>query len=242
VDTLYNHPDSYYDHGLSQRYGYENVYSIKKKELKKSGDFFLNKPTTITVTITPPVDIQSFKFNIGIRNAILVSGKESIISTAKANVPQHASYIIKPISTPFIVSIFAGGTTDSCTLYIANIHISEILVDTSNGRLGSWEELRFGKNANLLLFSSYNYSTGEWLSKPDKSQMGGNNLIIKKIREFEPSITDSEALCLHSDWFKIGLPRNDEFNKKPVRVIDGTENAQYRFYLVLPEKQTIKMQ
>lgn len=103
---------------------------------------------------------------------------------------------------------FAGsGTGRSITLF---------LVDSTVGQYGTKEEYE----GNLPI--EYRYDPVDWSFTCSPSQnpapVDENRRIIKMIKQFEPALSDSEALLLHSDQYRVGLPEGlpmwNEENKR----------------------------
>ena len=49
----------------------------------------------------------------------------------------------------------------------------------------------------------YNHLEGEWMSEPDQGFETTNRQIAEEMKKYEPALSDSEALCLHADNYKL---------------------------------------
>jgi len=199
---------------------------LVKQNVKIVGEFYLNKTTKMHCTITSPVDVPEMRFTIKSRSAEVIGPKE-ILASIKANVPHTVDFFVLPNADPLVINVKSIGRAGDKSAG-ATFRIQLVLVDEKTGRFGSRDEKKYSKKTDLHILRRYDYNIGEWTKKPNDSFMGGNYTIICSIRKLEPSITDSEALCLHADLFKIGLPYKDDPNGKAVIIMDGTESEQYK--------------
>jgi len=94
--------------------------------------------------------------------------------------------------------------------------MSIYLLDPETGQYGTKEEYE-GK---LPVEHRYDPVDGSFTCSPDRNPapVEENRRIIKMIRDLEPRLSDSLALLLHSDQYRVGvpkgLPRWDEENKR----------------------------
>lgn len=90
------------------------------------------------------------------------------------------------------------------------------LLDPQTGQYGTKEEYE----GNLPIEYRYDPVDGSFTCSPTKNPapVEENLRIIKMIKQLEPALSDSEALLLHSDQYRVGvpegLPRWDEKNKR----------------------------
>jgi hypothetical protein len=90
------------------------------------------------------------------------------------------------------------------------------LIDSLTGQYGTKEE----QESNLPVEYRYDPVDGSFTCSPSQNPapVDENRRIIKMIKQFEPALFDSEALLLHSDQYRTGipegLPRWDEKNKR----------------------------
>jgi hypothetical protein len=74
------------------------------------------------------------------------------------------------------------------------------LIDSITGQYGpkeEWEQKVIG------VFARYNPLGPQWFRKPDLRWVTMNRKIAAEMKEFEPALTDSEALCLHQDNYLL---------------------------------------
>ena len=80
------------------------------------------------------------------------------------------------------------------------------LIDSLTGQLGTRNELLsalYGELSPPRVFMLYNHLEGDWLKEPDQGYTLTNKKIAEEIKKFEPALSDSEALCLHADNYKL---------------------------------------
>lgn len=105
--------------------------------------------------------------------------------------------IIKPVK---IISYGTEIRLKACRAG-SSIGSSLYLLDSIGGIYGSKEELDKVGLSHVLW--KYNNAEPQWLSEPDQSWETSNQEIVIEMRKFEPSLSDSEALCLHQDNYLL---------------------------------------
>jgi len=80
------------------------------------------------------------------------------------------------------------------------VYIEMFLVDPQNGQYGTKEEWL---KRTVSVFWKYNNVEPQWLVEPDCAWEESNRKIVQEMRKFEPSLSDSEALCLHQDNYLL---------------------------------------
>jgi len=74
------------------------------------------------------------------------------------------------------------------------------LIDEEIGQYGSREQW-LAKKYGVL--AKYNNVEPQWLNEYDVSWVKSNRKIVSMMRQFEPTLSDSEALCLHQDNYLL---------------------------------------
>ncbi|MEO0183134.1 MAG: T9SS type A sorting domain-containing protein [candidate division WOR-3 bacterium] len=101
------------------------------------------------------------------------------------------------------------------------------LIDTETGQYGTREEYERG----LSVEYRYDFVDGSFIGRYDQSRvsLAENRRIIKMMKELEPSLTDSLALLLHSEQYKVGVPKGtakwDSLNQRWI------DKGVYEYYL-----------
>jgi len=88
------------------------------------------------------------------------------------------------------------------------------LADSLTGQYITGEEMA---KRPISVLAKYRNIEPEWLPEPDRSWEESNREIAEKMREFEPALTDSEALCLHQDNYILF---NNGIGKGPLENTD----------------------
>ncbi|MEO0216367.1 MAG: hypothetical protein ABIL14_05080, partial [candidate division WOR-3 bacterium] len=101
------------------------------------------------------------------------------------------------------------------------------LLDSLTGQYGTREEYERG----LSVEYRYDFVDGSFIGRYDQSRVSleENRRIIKMMKELEPSLTDSLALLLHSEQYKVGVPKGtakwDSLNQRWI------DKGVYEYYL-----------
>ena len=74
------------------------------------------------------------------------------------------------------------------------------LLDPETGQYGTKEQWL---NRGIGVLGKYNNVEPQWFSEIDPAWEPSNRKIAQEMRKFEPALTDSEALCLHEDNYKL---------------------------------------
>lgn len=101
------------------------------------------------------------------------------------------------------------------------------LIDPETGQYGTKEEYE----GNLPAEYRYDPVDGSFTCSPslNPAPVEENRRIIKMIRELEPRLSDSLALLLHSDQYRVGIPRGvSQWDSLNQRWID---KGVYEYYL-----------
>ncbi len=111
--------------------------------------------------------------------------------------------------------------------------VSYVYVDPVTGLLGDRDDWEKSKNIWVdknSIICHYDYIDGSFTKESLSEYAGENKRIISMLRKIEPSITDSEALNLHSDRFKIGIPYGYE-SVWIAKENKWDESKQFKYYL-----------
>jgi|GEM_PF-1137419 len=106
-------------------------------------------------------------------------------------------------------------------------YIEMFLLDPETGQYGTKEEYE----GNLPAEYRYDPVDGSFTCSPslNPAPVEENRRIIKMIRELEPRLSDSLALLLHSDQYRVGIPRGvSQWDSLNQRWID---KGVYEYYL-----------
>jgi hypothetical protein len=101
------------------------------------------------------------------------------------------------------------------------------LIDKQTGQYGTKEEYE-GK---LPVEYRYDFIDGSFIDTYDQTRVSldENRRIIKLIKQLEPMLSDSEALLLHSEQYRVGIPKGvplrDSLNQRWV------DKGIYEYYL-----------
>jgi len=161
-------------------------------------------------------------------NIEIINGKEQIIYDYMKKGETRifeAQMVIKEAKER--IGIGGGIVTTKRPQFAQGANIEMFLVDPATGQYGTREEYE-GK---LPVEYRYDPVDGSFTCSPDQNPapVEENRRIIKMMKQFEPALSDSEALLLHSDQYRVGvpkgLPRWDEENKR------WLEEAIFEYYL-----------
>jgi len=139
--------------------------------------------------------------------ATIISGKEQKFYgyIRKGETKQFkAKMIIKdPVPTVSINAIISSEKKSGWPPQSIGLII--FLVDPQTGQYGTKEEYE-GK---LPVEYRYDPVDGSFTCSPSQNPapVEENRRIIKMIKQFEPALSDSEALLLHSDQYRVGIPK-----------------------------------
>ncbi|MGQ9702908.1 MAG: hypothetical protein ACUVQT_10745, partial [bacterium] len=101
------------------------------------------------------------------------------------------------------------------------------LLDPQTGQYGTREEYERG----LSVEYRYDFIDGSFIGRYDHSRVSleENRRIIRMMKEIEPALTDSLALLLHSEQYKVGVPKGtarwDSLNQR------WDDRAVFEYYL-----------
>lgn len=165
----------------------------------------LDVPFEVFLTVKCKGNLESMEF--GPDYTISFSGKGAEVIGRRDH--EIHGYLkkgdIRHFSTTMIIShqveeILIGGKVIVANFPAQGIGIELFLIDEKNGLYGSreqWLQRRIG------VLGQYNNIEPEWLDVPDPAWVESNRLIAENMRKFEPTLTDSEALCLHWDNYVL---------------------------------------
>ena len=159
-------------------------------------------------------DIKPIGFyaeEIQIKRDIRYYGEKGLIFNIKKGEIKEFSAIVKFIKKPSIYnSINVGFSVRSSDRIngwgVGAWVINYVCVDPVTGLLGNRDDWEKSKNIAVdknSIICHYDYIAGVFTKEALVGYSGENKKIIALLKEMEPSITDSEALCLHADNYKL---------------------------------------
>lgn len=213
-----------------------------KVDVSLSKEPQLNNVITAIIECTPQCSINVLTISIKILGGAQIIGKHNISKSGK----QYSSKdFIKPqkgntyrdsikiniISSPLSIIANASGETriiiNGVTYRYGSFDsdmLHRVIVDEKTGQFGTE-----GEKYNGVEYR-YDYIAGVFIKEALVGYSGENKKIIALLKEMEPSITDPEALCLHADMYKVGIPYGYEsIWKEKEKVWD--DRRQFKYYL-----------
>jgi hypothetical protein len=171
----------------------------------------LGEPITLVYTATPDIDAPRMRLHFKcLKGSQLVSGNGVTYTSCRKGETKAYKVTVKFLSPVPRVCIDAH-------ICSKNEKGEEVcypsggtwrrwhLVDEETGLFGGLDEwLNHPSRCVLML---YNFFDGEWLSVPTEESARefyrANLKIVSEMSKYEPSLTDSEALCLHQDNYRL---------------------------------------
>jgi hypothetical protein len=183
--------------------------------LPKVGEVF-----EVTFTVKCKNDLEGshfgpdYKVYFTSNSASIATGKEQHFTgyLKRDEIKQFKATMVinKAVPTVSINSVIEGGGRSG-----QSIGFVIFLIDKQTGQYGTKEEYE-GK---LPIEYRYDPVAGSFTCSPSQNPapVEENRRIIKLIKQLEPALRDSEALYLHSDMYRVGIPKGaaqwDETNK-----------------------------
>ena len=191
----------------------------------------LNSVITVTYIITPSTNIENMKITVTVvSGAELIAGNNDVkiinsrLATsyykAKKDTPIRCSFKARVLSSPFRIGVRASAPwldkngKEQRGGSLGGADIERVVVDEKTGQLGTLGEKYKGIEYH------YDVCDGSFTKEPQIGAEEYNRKIIALMKKLEPTLTDSEALCLHSDKYKAGEP----YGYKP----KGSEKENWR--------------
>jgi hypothetical protein len=190
----------------------------------------LGEEVDLICTVTPDADVPKmrvyFTFPRGVEH---VSGLTNIYTSGKKGQTETYRVRIRFKSAPATLGAMAGqwhinekgdeifGPSEGATMWL-------YLIDEQTGLFGNEAEY---KNSKLEFL--YDPVEGVWLEVGEPRYGERNRRIIQTVKKLEPALTDSEALCLDSEKYRIGIPPGG--SKWDEQKQEWVEEDTYRYYL-----------
>ncbi|MEO0166834.1 MAG: hypothetical protein ABIL39_11930, partial [candidate division WOR-3 bacterium] len=136
---------------------------------------------------------------------IFLSEKEIFVPILKPGEWREFSVKLKITKKAVSIRIMGGIRFKVSKGCGATINMPLYLIDPETGQYGTREEYERG----LSVEYRYDFVDGSFIGRYDQSRVSleENRRIIKMMKELEPSLTDSLALLLHSEQYKVGVPK-----------------------------------
>ncbi|MGQ9534730.1 MAG: hypothetical protein ACUVTF_05800, partial [bacterium] len=198
---------------------FEVVYRIKLKEVNEL-HHYPKKMVEMGYTVvfyTSPVDSVMIISDREISVPVLNVGEWREFH-AKLKITGRSKVIRVDALTRFKVARYFAGASINTPLY---------LLDPQTGQYGTREEYERG----LSVEYRYDFIDGSFIGRYDHSRVSleENRRIIRMMKEIEPALTDSLALLLHSEQYKVGVPKGtarwDSLNQR------WNDRAVFEYYL-----------
>ncbi|KPJ49217.1 hypothetical protein AMJ40_06000 [candidate division TA06 bacterium DG_26] len=170
----------------------------------------LGEEVDLLGTVTPEIDVPRLKIRFGFRGDVhLVSGHPTIYTSARGGETKTHAVRVVFKSSDVRVSLHAGschknqkGEEVVCPAHGSRIWLS--VVDEQTGQFSSYHTYQDWLNRRSRhVFMLYNGIDSEWLPQPTMEFYELNRHIAQEMRKYEPALSDSEALCLHEDNYKL---------------------------------------
>ncbi len=206
-------------------------YSIPvKATFRLSKEPRLGETVRVTYTITPSEDVPEMRVSFDkLKGVEVVSGGTVFHSGADKGETKVFSIEVRLVSSPVDLGVWVRGKAileDGTSLPLCSGgRLARMIVDEETGQFGTW-----GEYCNSKLEFRYDPVDGSWLEVGVPGLASWNRRIIEMMRRLEPAISDSEALCLHSEMYQVLIPpevsaRWDEEKQEWI------EDEIFRYYL-----------
>jgi hypothetical protein len=163
----------------------------------------INEPFHVTMTITCDGDFEILRFGpdytiiFESNGAKITVGKDQTFSgymkVGETRAFQATMIVEEPITPLNIYGGISSGLWGS-----QGIGFSLYLIDERSGQYGTHQQWL---QTNVLW--KYDHREGQWLEEPDPAWELTNQRIAEEMKQFEPALADSEALCLHQDNMRL---------------------------------------
>ena len=215
--------------GVSYTDGYVNSILLKLHlpSIPRVGEVFEAKFTIFCIN-----DLEGIKFGpnytvtFSSNAATIITGKEHNFSgfMKKGDVKQ---FKVKMKINKAVPTVSIGSAITSKKWPARDLVLVVFLIDSLTGQYGTKEEYE-GK---LPVEYKYDPLAGTFTCTPSQNPapVEENRGIIKMMKELEPALSDSEALLLHSEQYRVGVPKGvpqwDSLNQRWV------DKGVYEYYL-----------
>jgi hypothetical protein len=170
----------------------------------------LEEPVTFVYTATPDIDVRKMELQFRCSEGTeLVSGSGVTYTSCKKGETKAYKVTVRFVSSVSRVGVNAWicvknekGKEIRCPSGRASL--DWYLVDEKTGLFGGLDEWLNHPSRRVLML--YNSLDCEWLSNATGWADGfyrANQKIVSNMRGYEPSLTDSQALCLHQDNYRL---------------------------------------
>lgn len=196
----------------------------------------LNKTVDVVFEITPQCDVDTIVTKLGVDGGKIIGiyekftreGKQVYYSSnrfinAKKGITYKYIIKVKVLNSPLQIGAMTEGKG-----YINEKNRNERLGQLAGPSLYYYKDEKTGlmrtiEQTQKDILYHYNPGAGEFIKDADASGVEINRNIIKRMRYFEPALSDSEALALHGDMiqgimFGIGASKKDA--TKPAKDVE----------------------
>jgi hypothetical protein len=206
------------------------LYEKLRSNLEVAEEPLVGELVDVIFTVTGPVDIRRLMVEFKPRSGIELVGVGGPLETS-ISAGEEKQVVVKArfTSSPARLTAVARGSglvsSGSWMPFKGVAVLRRVVIDEATGQFGTDEVYR---NSRLLF--RYNHMDGRWLEQGDPGSEPANREIVETLKRLEPALTDSEALCLHSEMFNIGWPKHirarwDEDKQRWI------EDDIFRYYL-----------
>lgn len=188
-----------------------------KTSLALSKEPRLGEVVQAIFTVTTETDFLEMKVVFKVLGGKIVGGKRMIeCGAVNKGTTKLFKVTVRPDSSYFWLGGFARGKGRDKKGEIifyqlgGRSEVCRILLDPKTGQMGTEGEKYKGVE--------YHYDPEAGMFLPEIAPPLGprNKRIIAMMKRLEPAITDSEALCLHSDFYRLGIPPGTGMKKTEV--------------------------
>ncbi|HEX7320947.1 MAG TPA: hypothetical protein VF399_11420 [bacterium] len=215
--------------GVSYPDGYVNSIRLKLHlpSMPRVGEVFEAEFTVFCIN-----DLENIKF--GPNYTVTFSSNAATITTGKEHnfsgfmkKGDFKQFKVKMKINKAVPTVSIGSAITSKKWPARELVLVIFLIDSLTGRYGTKEEYE----RKLPVEYRYDFIDGSFIGAYDQTRVSleENRQIIKMMKLLEPALSDSEALLLHSDMYRIGIPKGaaiwDEVNKRWI------EKGIFEYYL-----------